>query len=313
MNRVIYPKGRWKGWYFSEELKDARDNFGYSIKLIKGYIFIRNNTLFANYVKHFYDIKSNPATDQVNVIIAKLFLNSLYGRFGMRPEQLLCKFLSPVDLIKSSLHFNILRTIELPDTDNGFAQMVQADLSIENHKANVNVAIAAAITAYGRIHINRFQHMGFDCYYSDTDSVILNGELPDCYVGKALGQMKLETSGIDKAVFLGPKVYGYSYNKKGKNKVVIKVKGLAKASAPTLNQLQELLAKDYSLLFTQTHWVRDISSATITVKPSVSYTLQITNYKRKLLYNDKNILVGTQPYTLSMIQLLMISTLHNRL
>jgi len=37
--RTISPLGKFTGWFFSEELFNARDNFGYKFKILKGYIF----------------------------------------------------------------------------------------------------------------------------------------------------------------------------------------------------------------------------------------------------------------------------------
>ena len=36
---LIFPHGVWEGWYFSEELKFAKDN-GYKVEVFKGYLFL---------------------------------------------------------------------------------------------------------------------------------------------------------------------------------------------------------------------------------------------------------------------------------
>ena len=46
---INFPKGKWEGWYFSEELKFAEKN-GYNIKVIKGYIFNRDKNTFKSYI-----------------------------------------------------------------------------------------------------------------------------------------------------------------------------------------------------------------------------------------------------------------------
>jgi hypothetical protein len=53
--KTIYPKGKWIGTYFSEELKAVEDK-GYTIKLIEGYEFSKTY-LFKDYIDHFYSIK----------------------------------------------------------------------------------------------------------------------------------------------------------------------------------------------------------------------------------------------------------------
>ena len=57
--------------------------------------------------------------------------------------------------------------------------------------------------------------LGFKIYYTDTDSIITNKELPAEMVGTELGQMKDELDGgwIKKAYFFGVKKYAYIDNK----------------------------------------------------------------------------------------------------
>lgn len=82
-NGGIYsPKGSWTGWYFSEELKFARDS-GYKIKVLKGYDFNRESNVFKDYVETLYKIKSNKENMLSVIAITKLLLNSLLGRFGL--------------------------------------------------------------------------------------------------------------------------------------------------------------------------------------------------------------------------------------
>jgi hypothetical protein len=81
-----------------------------------------------------------------------------------------------------------------------------------------NVAIASAVTAYGRIIMNKYKTLpGYIIYYTDTDSIFVNKVLPDHMVGEELGQMKNELSKISKegkaneGIFLGIKRYSLKY------------------------------------------------------------------------------------------------------
>ena len=58
-----------------------------------------------------------------------------------------------------------------------------------------NVAIAAAVTSYARIHMMDYK-MKYDCYYSDTDSIFISEKLPNFEIGYDLGQMKDELNGL---------------------------------------------------------------------------------------------------------------------
>lgn len=64
----------------------------------------------------------------------------------------------------------------------------------------------------------------FNLYYSDTDSIVIDGSLPDHIVG---GELKLEHV-IDKAVFLAPKVYGLVTSN---GEEIIKIKGVSAGEA----------------------------------------------------------------------------------
>ena len=81
---MVVPLGDFGGWYYSEELKYA-EQLGYTIDLEVGYQFTRGKSIFKDYVTKFYELKRK-ATNPVQKTIAKLLLNSLYGRFGMRAD-----------------------------------------------------------------------------------------------------------------------------------------------------------------------------------------------------------------------------------
>ena len=75
-----------------------------------------------------------------------------------------------------------------------------------------NVAIASAVTAYARIEMMKYKTIpDIKVYYTDTDSIFVDKELPANLVGDDLGQMKDELSGnwIKKAYFFGIKKYAY--------------------------------------------------------------------------------------------------------
>ena len=70
-----------------------------------------------------------------------------------------------------------------------------------------SIQIAAAISAYARMSINKFKNLPNNpCIYSDTDSVVLKYKLDDMYVGNNLGQFKLEHE-IKKGIFIRNKLY----------------------------------------------------------------------------------------------------------
>lgn len=73
-----------------------------------------------------------------------------------------------------------------------------------NQPRNAAVQIAAAITAHARIHMHPY-FSGGDCFYTDTDSVVLSQKLPDEIVSSwELGKLKLEYT-IKEGIFNPPK------------------------------------------------------------------------------------------------------------
>jgi hypothetical protein len=76
-----FPLGSWEGWYFSEELKFAKQN-GNSITVLKGYNFSQQPRVFDDYIHDIYKLKANPV-NKSQKSIAKSLLNNLLGRFGI--------------------------------------------------------------------------------------------------------------------------------------------------------------------------------------------------------------------------------------
>ena len=117
-----------------------------------------------------------PKADPMNYI-AKIIMNSLYGRFGM------------------NIDFDTYEIIHKNDFDNfkklnGANEIIRDYIDLDenllvkckakpSNKHNVNVSISAAITAYSRIHMSYFKNNpNFTLFYSDTDSAYISGNLP---------------------------------------------------------------------------------------------------------------------------------------
>jgi len=86
-------------------------------------------------------------------------------------------------------------------------------------------AIAAAITAYSRIHMSQFKNNpDINLYYTDTDSIYTDSDVePSLIDSQVLGKLKLENT-CNKAIFLTPKVYCLLTES---GELISKVKGLS--------------------------------------------------------------------------------------
>lgn len=79
--RTVAPLGQWSDMLFSSEMDNAQ-KLGYKFEILWGYLFEKAN-IFKDYVDFLYNLRSQyPKSDPLNYI-AKILLNSLYGRFGM--------------------------------------------------------------------------------------------------------------------------------------------------------------------------------------------------------------------------------------
>ena len=114
-------------------------------------------------------------------MVAKLLLNSLYGRFGMDDLFTYSEIINKKDYPKFEklpgwidslqdiidLSKNYLVQLKNPLVE----QKTNLDNAFETH--NINIAIASAVTAYARIHMSQFKNNPNlpNLYYTDTDSV----------------------------------------------------------------------------------------------------------------------------------------------
>jgi hypothetical protein len=300
--RSIFPRGNWEGMYFSEELYNAQ-KYGYQFEILWGYTF-EKGYVFKDYVDSLYNLRlTYPKTDPMNMV-AKLLLHSLYGRFGMDDSFINTKIIPKEDYLEfeGKIKEGIIDVLELKDSylvqykDPDVEFKTLLDNGREVH--NVNIAIAAAVTAYARIHMSQFKNNNTlpRLYYTDTDSLYFDGPIPDHFINnKELGKLKLE--GIyDDAVFLAPKVYGLKNGTTDGE--IIKIKGLSKDSIVSnninLETLDRLLFKDSNIQISQNKWFKHLDKGNISILEQI-YTLKATGNKRDLVYNDEDKLIGSTP------------------
>jgi len=165
------------------------------------------------------------------------------------------------------------------------------DNASETH--NVSIPIAAAITAYARIHMSQFKNnIDYNLYYSDTDSIYIDKPLSEDLISETiLGKMKLENI-ITKGIFLSPKVY---FLETTDDRIIFKVKGLSHNIVLTYDDFDSLLYKKSFIQKYQDKWIRNLSEGHISILNQL-YTLRVTDNKRELIYNSQNKLITTKPY-----------------
>jgi len=222
--RLICPGGTFSGLFFSEELRFAINN-GYTLLEINmAWGFKRGIHCFKELIEQLNNMKIEAQLNKQPTIrnMAKLLMNSMYGRFGMHPSltethiwtQEEIESLQKVWELTNQIDYGELKLVTITlNKERVLEKMGKKVLSefLEKLRNNTNVAIAGAVTAYSRMIINGFKlealKLGRKLYYSDTDTLVLNGPLPSEYCDSAtLGKLKLEHT-IKEGIFVMPKVY----------------------------------------------------------------------------------------------------------
>jgi hypothetical protein len=283
---------------------DNAVRFGYKFEILNGYQF-QKGFIFKEYVEKMYNLRLQYEKGTPMNLIAKLLMNSLYGKFGMKNQSTVVEIFNTSNNSENNILNEMLDVYgeavhEKIHIDDYIITVRDALISIKYnededmyHGLDVNVAIASAVTAGGRMWMSILKNNpNFNLYYSDTDSAVIDKNLPDHLVGNRIGQFKLECV-IKRAVFLAPKVYGL-ITENGDE--IIKIKGVSKDVLPGfhINDLDDLLYINTSKEFTQEKWFKKVIEGDITVS-DIAYTLKTTSNKRQTIY-IKNIFGGTKPF-----------------
>ena len=208
--KCIYPIGR-----FTTTLPSASLMRAYKcghIKRVNKMAAYLKAIIFNDYVTYFYNLKEKARKEgkKIDYTLAKLFLNSLYGKFGQRVD----KVISSGELKKTKWGREEIYYREtgkhtvINYLGNRFEEL---ELNAEDGW-NTFVAIAAHITDYARnVLVDYIEKAGWEnVYYCDTDSLFVNEKgyqrLQDDLSDVELGKLKLEKK-INHLVIYGLKDY----------------------------------------------------------------------------------------------------------
>lgn len=311
---TISPVGRFSGWFYSKELQEAI-KLGYRIEVIKGYIFEKEAILFEDYIKFLYKMRLEYDKGDALNLIAKLLMNSLYGRFAMNPVYPTTKIMSSDQFNDFMNNSDVSRVVDFKQFANGFYSVTfQPNITqlLNNNaplRADVSISISAAVTALSRIMMSQFKnHPKINIYYTDVDSIIINlspTQLTELFpnilaaLAEDIGQLKLEHV-IEKAVFLAPKCY---FLETIDGKQIIKIKGLNQGNILDNKKLSlvdfvNLLVKDNNLMLKQKVWFKNREESSINIIEQ-AYNLQVNENKRNLIFNHSGLFIGTTPFVLN--------------
>ncbi len=224
INQFLQLKAQASGWPKEVNTEQKRDCYINTFLEREGVLLVKDK------------IEKNPGLRT----LAKLLLNSLYGKFAQRHNMKRCRFVtSPKELYdllsdssKSVKDFHVLSPNIM------LIEYAQAQ-EFENIDPKTNVIISAFCSCYGRLDLWKVMHsLGRYVLYHDTDSVIYDlsspwhpevgtglGELTDELVCKNVGCSGCaEGHWITEFVACGPKNYAYRLNN---GQSVCKVRGFS--------------------------------------------------------------------------------------
>ena len=181
--RTIAGLGSWEGWIFSMEMDNAK-RFGYEFEIIRGYKF-KSEIIFKNYVLAMYKIRLDYPKKSAMNLIAKLLMNCIYGKFGMKNSFNVVEMFDFSD-DKDKILFN--------DFLDSHGELVLDQISLDNlvivirrnasnykydenfdpyHAHDVNVAIASAITQGVEYGCHSSRTMRNTCFFIPIRIVLL--------------------------------------------------------------------------------------------------------------------------------------------
>jgi hypothetical protein len=129
---TIYPRGFFSGWYFSPELKNARDNFGCTITPKRSYKFESSDLIFKEFVEDLYTIKY--IQDNILRFFGKIGNNSLYGKFGAKEYNYRTQIYTKDEVNKLHKTHEIYNIVELDEN----REIVTHEIHPNEEKCNEN-------------------------------------------------------------------------------------------------------------------------------------------------------------------------------
>ena len=196
------------GWEFIKGIETGTIK---NHRINRAYVFTEVGD-FTAYVDHFYALKlaAEKAGDKAGRLHAKLFLNSLYGKFASNPDNYEEFYLDEFCSRPDEGYFPCQRM--------GDYQLFARPLPEDKHRF-LNLATAASITGWVRAFLWESINKCEDVLYCDTDSIICKdgSALP---MGDQLGQWDLEGE-ASKVAIAGKKLYACTL-KNGKSKTACK-------------------------------------------------------------------------------------------
>ena len=209
--RLIFPVGEFDCALSTPELVYALEH-GH-ITSVRRFCTYQMDYLFREYVDHFYTARQEYQKEGNDAFqyMVKIMMNSLYGKFGQRGRRW---EESEIDWSDNHVGLYQERPGE-PVVKVRNRAGISQELKYESESENSIPIIATEICAHGRMMlwraIEEVTKSGGQCFYSDTDSLVVDKvglESLKGNIGSQLGQLKNEGE-ADYGCFMAPKDYTF--------------------------------------------------------------------------------------------------------
>lgn len=274
--KLFFPVGRGEFYVTSADLELLTAlKIKFTIK--KGVVFTKKKAIFKGFIEAMWKIRQSFPKGSMDNEIAKLLMNSTYGKTGMKREN-------------EELIFSDKPEIGWRVYDEDFGLYTR---DTESRSPFILPYLASYITSLARNELYRLMiKAGFEnVYYCDTDSIITSTKMP---TGEGLGALKLEYR-IKEAVFLQPKAYAFVAHTPEGEKHVIKVKGMKEIKIGIEEFKKSLKTKDMSLIKTEYKTIIGFRQS-LRENKSLKITRKTICKKLNFLYNKRVINgIETQP------------------
>lgn len=183
--KLLFPVGRFSGVFTSAEIA-LLESVGGRVLEGRRSAWYRMAPLFDDFVEHWYKLrdKSRPDYTEALASVAKILLNTLYGKFGMAQQRERLWFFPELK------DFEGHELVPLGNVEHGiYSEKVEVEASY------IIPQIAAWVTSLARVKYwqkgMEFLNSGFGLWYGDTDSLFTDAPLTQT---SKLGELKLEKS-----------------------------------------------------------------------------------------------------------------------
>lgn len=196
--KLYFPCGMVEGTWTTAEIRQAVEN-GCIIQRIQEAHYFHTEPIFKEYIDILYSLKKTAS--EPTRTIAKLLMNSFYGKFGQNPTK-------KVYCSESEAPHGAWPIITPEGNPTGFAFFERT-----SNAAYLLPHLASAVTSAARLHL--LSSLSDSSFYCDTDSVFTTEQMP---TSQELGGWS--EVGAGQAHFIQPKLYQFKgeWKSKGLNK-----------------------------------------------------------------------------------------------